>query len=189
MQRLAQARAHALTRAHTDTSFSLTDAKAKGWLVGQGGVPGTPVSTRNLNYSLADVRNMYMQQNAGFIKDGVDFWWNDEGETMYFTFYWWSVAEAQLLQQLQPTARYFSINRAYTPGMQRLGSSIWTGDVSVSWAAMQQQPAYLLNWQLAGAGYVTCDIGGFTGGNDPPDLLVRWSAPPPSPSPIRPISL
>jgi alpha-glucosidase len=132
---------------------------------------------------------MYMQQNAGFIKDGVDFWWNDEGETMYFTFYWWSVAEAQLLQQLQPTARYFSINRAYTPGMQRLGSSIWTGDVSVSWAAMQQQPAYLLNWQLAGAGYVTCDIGGFTGGNDPPDLLVRWSAPPPSPSPIRPISL
>ncbi len=39
---------------------------------------------------------------------------------------------------------------------------------------MQQQPAYLLNWQLAGAGYVTCDIGGFTGGNDPADLLVRW---------------
>ena len=62
----------------------------------------------------------------------------------------------------------------YTPGLQRLGSSVWTGDVSVSWAAMQQQPAYLLNWQLAGAGYVTCDIGGFTGGNDPADLLVRW---------------
>jgi alpha-glucosidase (family GH31 glycosyl hydrolase) len=43
---------------------------------------------------------------------------------------------------------------------------------------MQQQPAYLLNWQLAGAGYVTCDIGGFSGGNDPPDLLVRWSSAP-----------
>ncbi len=58
--------------------------------------------------------------------------------------------------------------------MQRLGSSVWTGDVGVSWAAMQQQPAYLLNWQFAGAGYVTCDIGGFSGGNDPADLLVRW---------------
>jgi alpha-glucosidase (family GH31 glycosyl hydrolase) len=62
--------------------------------------------------------------------------------------------------------------------MQRLGSTVWTGDVGVSWAAMQQQPAYLLNWQLAGAGYVTCDIGGFSGGNDPPDLLVRWSSAP-----------
>ena len=65
--------------------------------------------------------------------------------------------------------------------MQRLGSSVWTGDVSVSWDAMQQQPAYLLNWQLAGAGYVTCDIGGFSGGNDTPDLLVRWSPPFPPP--------
>jgi hypothetical protein len=29
---------------------------------------------------------------------------------------------------------------SYTPGMQRLGSSVWTGDVGVSWGAMQQQP-------------------------------------------------
>jgi hypothetical protein len=45
-------------RAHAPCSFSLVDAKAKGWLVGQGGVPNAPVSTRNLNYSLPDVRSM-----------------------------------------------------------------------------------------------------------------------------------
>jgi alpha-glucosidase (family GH31 glycosyl hydrolase) len=26
---------------------------------------------------------MYTEQNTHFIKDGVDFWWNDEGETMH----------------------------------------------------------------------------------------------------------
>lgn len=48
-----------LLAAHTGSSFSLVDAKAKGWLVGQGGVANTSASTRNLNYSLADVRSMY----------------------------------------------------------------------------------------------------------------------------------
>jgi hypothetical protein len=88
--------------AHTGSSFSLVDAKTKGWLVGQGGAANTSASTRNLNYSLADVRgmydgvpacvhgamsrdtwHMYTEQNTHFIKDGVDFWWNDEGETMH----------------------------------------------------------------------------------------------------------
>lgn len=48
----------AVACAHSRSSFSLVDAKAKGWLVGQGGVPNAPVSTRNLNYSLGDVRSM-----------------------------------------------------------------------------------------------------------------------------------
>jgi hypothetical protein len=51
--------AHITACAHTGSSFSLVDAKAKGWLVGQGGVGNISASTRNLNYSLADVRSMY----------------------------------------------------------------------------------------------------------------------------------
>lgn len=35
-------------------------------------------------------------------------------------------------------------------------------------------PGYLLNWNAAGASYVTCDIGGFNGPDDPALLLVRW---------------
>ena len=58
--------------------------------------------------------------------------------------------------------------------MQRLGLVVWTGDIQVTWDSMQHQPAYAAAWTLAGAPYVTCDIGGFNGPDDPPDLLVRW---------------
>ena len=52
------ARPRVAAHAHAQGSFSLIDAKAKGWLVGQGGVANASASTRNLNYSLADVRSM-----------------------------------------------------------------------------------------------------------------------------------
>lgn len=67
-----------------------------------------------------------------------------------------------------------TISRAYTPGMQRMGTVVWTGDIQVSWEWMQHQPAYAASWTLAGAPYITCDIGGFNGPDDPPDLLARW---------------
>ena len=59
--------------------------------------------------------------------------------------------------------------------MQRVGAtSVWTGDVPVSWEAIQNTPQYMLDWSLAGASYVLCDAGGFSGGQAPPALLVRW---------------
>eukprot|EP00759_Apiculatamorpha_spiralis_P047338 PhF_6_TR43100/c0_g1_i2/m.65842/K01187/malZ; alpha-glucosidase len=151
-------------------------ALQNGWLVGQFGHPqtGGQPQTRNLNYSMPAVLDYYSQANAHYLNDGVDFWWNDEGETMYFTFYWWNVAETRTLQKFSPNKRFFTINRAYTPGMQRLGATIWTGDVQVSWQSMAQQVGYQLNWVLAGVGFVTCDIGGFNGPDTPPDLLTRW---------------
>lgn len=155
---------------------ALIDAETKGWLVGQFGVGDTRNSpgTRNLNYSMQEVQDFYSASNAHFLKDGVEFWWNDEGETMYFTFHFWNVAERSALSKYNPTKRFFSINRAHTPGMQRLGATVWTGDIQVSWQSLAQQPGIQLNWGLAGAGYVTCDIGGFNGQNTQPDLLARW---------------
>ena len=123
---------------------------------------------------MPDVLAYYAKANAHFLSDGVDFWWNDEGETMYFTFHWWNVAERMTLAAFNSTKRFFSINRAYTPGMQRLGATIWTGDIQVSWQSLAQQPGYQMNWGLAGVSYVTCDIGGFNGPNTPGDLLARW---------------
>ncbi len=58
--------------------------------------------------------------------------------------------------------------------MQRLGLVVWTGDITVSWDSMRHQPPYAASWTLAGAPYVTCDIGGFNGPDDAPDLLARW---------------
>lgn len=143
----------------------LNMARANGWLLDGG---------RNLNYSIPAVKAFYATNIAHFYPDGVDFWWNDEGETQYYTFFDWNDAEADALTAFDSTKRMFTINRAYTPGMQRQGAITWTGDIQVSWQYMAMTPGYMLNWELAGTGHVTCDIGGFNGPNDPPDLLARW---------------
>lgn len=81
------------------------------------------------------------------------------------------------LGQFAPKKRFFTINRSYSPGMQRFGLVVWTGDIQSSWQSLQQQPRYLANWILAGVGYITCDTGGFGDLSNTPDgalLLARW---------------
>eukprot|EP00823_Brevimastigomonas_motovehiculus_P001293 TRINITY_DN11811_c0_g1_i1.p1 TRINITY_DN11811_c0_g1~~TRINITY_DN11811_c0_g1_i1.p1 ORF type:complete len:849 (-),score=254.76 TRINITY_DN11811_c0_g1_i1:229-2775(-) len=143
----------------------LVMARSKGWCL---------PSSRDLNYSIPELRKYYLENNQHFYADGVDFWWNDEGETQYYTFQWWTQTEADGLALYDAHRRPFTINRAYTPGMQRLAASVWTGDIPVTWEALRQSANYLLTWMMSGAGYVTCDIGGFNGGNTPGQLLVRW---------------
>jgi len=147
-------------------------ARDRDWLISAGGQADG--GNRNLNYSIPAVREWYQSQMRHYLQDGVDFWWNDEGESTYFTTYWWTVAEADLLHSENADKRFFAINRDYTPGMQRYGAAVWTGDQTESWEALQRHPAYLLSWQQAGVGYVTCDTGGFKGGGETPELLVRW---------------
>ncbi len=57
------------------------------------------------------MRDWYAQQLGHFTPDGVDFWWNDEGETQYFTFHYWNIAEMASLAASAPTRRFLSINR------------------------------------------------------------------------------
>eukprot|EP00463_Aulacantha_scolymantha_P002052 TRINITY_DN2703_c0_g1_i1.p2 TRINITY_DN2703_c0_g1~~TRINITY_DN2703_c0_g1_i1.p2 ORF type:complete len:93 (-),score=18.98 TRINITY_DN2703_c0_g1_i1:2-280(-) len=78
-------------------------------------------------------------------------------------FYWWNMAEIDTLTNFNPNKRFFTINRAYTPGMQRFGASTWTGDIGSNFNVLQGQPGYVLNWNLAGSMYITCDTGGFSG--------------------------
>lgn len=149
-------------------------AKSKGWTVSADHSSGAPGGPRNLNYSVPELREWYSSNHDHFLPEGVDFWWNDEGETFYFAFHWWNEALTDNLNRFNPRKRYFSINRSYTPGMQRQGSAQWTGDISQSWQSMQQQPGYLINWNLAGSAYVTADTGGFNGGSTTPLMLARW---------------
>jgi len=56
-------------------------ANTSGWLL--------PLSTGkdNLNYTNAGLRAWYARGNAHFVADNLtDFWWNDEGETQFFTY-------------------------------------------------------------------------------------------------------
>jgi hypothetical protein len=113
----------------------LNYARQNGWLV-PGGESGID---RNLNYSIDAMRTWYAEQNNHYLDDGVDFWWNDEGEVTYFMFDGWNEAEYLGYTNKSTTRkdkRFFSINRVYTPGMQRFGLSIWTGDIAVSWESM-----------------------------------------------------
>ena len=93
---------------------------------------------RNLNFSHPPTREWYNAKMAHYLDDGeqaskqaahgkqhsplttpslpslkgVDFWWNDEGETDYYTFYYWSLAQSDLLRSSsKPTQRFFSLSR------------------------------------------------------------------------------
>mmetsp|Transcript_107933 Transcript_107933/g.315610 ORF Transcript_107933/g.315610 Transcript_107933/m.315610 type:complete len:779 (+) Transcript_107933:88-2424(+) len=128
---------------------------------------------RCLDFSQQALRKWYSQQQGGYLDDGVEFWWNDEGDTSFFTYYWWCIAEIEGLQSKNRTKRYFSLNRGFTPGMARLGAASWTGDVDPSWEDLRAQPGMMLNWAIAGQPYVGNDIGGFNS-NSTPELLSRW---------------
>jgi alpha-glucosidase len=129
--------------------------------------------TRDINFRNPDVRQWYVNQSSNLWQAGVDGWWNDEGESRYTTYYYWNLAEQQALNRYRPGQRLWSLNRAYSPGTQRLGAGAWTGDVKASWKVLAATPVSLLNWSLAGMPYGACDIGGFF--NTPsPELLTRW---------------
>eukprot|EP00301_Raphidiophrys_heterophryoidea_P017928 c2926_g1_i1.p1 GENE.c2926_g1_i1~~c2926_g1_i1.p1 ORF type:complete len:895 (-),score=214.58 c2926_g1_i1:66-2720(-) len=152
----------------------LTLVKANGWNVDANAGAGAPGGTRNLNFSIPELRDWYVNNTQHFLEDGVDFYWDDEGETYYFAFYWWNMAQTQGLTKFDPKRRFFTINRSFTPGMQRLGAYTWSGDIDVSWDSLGNQPGYVANWGFSGTPYVACDIGGFNGDNDSPLLMTRW---------------
>jgi len=54
--------------------------------------------------------------------------WNDEGETQWYTYYYWNLAQQAQWAKARPNQRFFTINRAFTPGMQRYPATTWTGD-------------------------------------------------------------
>eukprot|EP00656_Telonema_subtile_P007115 TRINITY_DN1332_c0_g1_i3.p1 TRINITY_DN1332_c0_g1~~TRINITY_DN1332_c0_g1_i3.p1 ORF type:complete len:602 (+),score=90.45 TRINITY_DN1332_c0_g1_i3:282-2087(+) len=150
-------------------------AGSKGYLLPGGELKGELgyAEQRNLDFSKPETREWYSEQQQHYITDGVDFFWNDEGETDYFTFYWWNVAQELTLRKVSKNRRFFSINRAFTPGMARLGATTWTGDINPSWSDLASTPGMVLNWGLSGAPYTACDIGGFTSQSEAL-LLTRW---------------
>lgn len=129
--------------------------------------------SRDVNFADPAFREWYISQMAPLLAAGVDGWWNDEGEATYTMYYYWNLAEKEALARYRPGARLWTVNRAFSPGLQRLGASAWTGDIKTSWPVLQATPTSLLNWSLAGLPYETCDIGGFSG-TPSPELLSRW---------------
>ena len=109
------------------TYSNLPLSRAHGWLlpnasdVGEGG-------NVNWNFSVPSLRAWYAETHAHFVRDGIDFWWNDEGETSWDTYLRWNEAQAALQRAAKPNTRHFTLNRAWQPGMQRFPATAWTAD-------------------------------------------------------------
>ncbi|MGH7940778.1 MAG: TIM-barrel domain-containing protein [Limisphaerales bacterium] len=129
--------------------------------------------SRDVNFANADFEKWYISRIQPLLAAGVDGWWNDEGEAAYTMYYYWNLTEQEALAQYRPGARLWTLNRAFSPGLQRLGAAAWTGDIKSKWSVLAATPTTLLNWSLAGLPYETCDIGGFVG-HPSPELLTRW---------------
>lgn len=119
-------------------------------------------------------RQWYTGQLIPLARAGVAGWWNDEGEATYTTYYYWNLAEIAAQDQAAPNQRFWSLNRCFSPGLQRLGAGMWTGDIETGWASLAATPQSLLNLSLAGIPYSTCDNGGFIGGDPSPECFTRW---------------
>jgi len=152
---------------------NLIMARSKGWIPPSNN-PKDLTSTRNLDFSRPDVRAYWGDNNHQFVDAGMVGFWNDEGELAYTEYAYWNLTEVDMLHATHPDARFWSINRSFSPGLQRLGAAVWTGDISGDWATFARTPGELLGLSLAGIPYSGCDIGGYRKSEKSPEVLARW---------------
>ncbi len=133
---------------------------------------GWTLSGADLRFDLPAVQDWWAAQHKPLVEAGIDGWWNDEAENTYDQFFYMNVAERKGWP-LEKDKPFWSLNRAFAPGMQRLGATTWTGDIPSTWDSLQNQPGTMLNWSLCGMPFVGQDIGGFSG-TPSPELYVRW---------------
>ena len=84
-------------------------------------------------------------------------------------------------KQTNPEKRVFLLTRSAFLGQQRVGATVWSGDVYSSWWALRHQVPAGLNFALSGYPYWTTDIGGYhplsNNQADTPEyqeLYARW---------------
>jgi len=84
-------------------------------------------------------------------------------------------------KQTDTDKRVFLLTRSAFMGQQRVGTTVWSGDVYSSWWALRRQVPAGLNFALSGFPYWTTDIGGYHPLNYaqtmPPgyqELYARW---------------
>jgi alpha-glucosidase len=156
-------------------SENLAMARDKGWVlpINPLNSNGGDIRSRDLDFSNPETRAWWAENNRKFVEAGMAGFWNDEGERNYTEYSYWNLAEVDLLQQVDPEARFWSLNRSFAPGVQRFGAAAWTGDINADWKTFAKTPGQLLSYGLSDMPYCTCDIGGFNG-NPTPELLTRW---------------
>ncbi|RYX80233.1 hypothetical protein EON83_29490 [bacterium] len=146
---------------------NLDFAKKNGWVL------SSPIGT-DLRYDIPEAGYWWWSHQAPLAKAGVDGWWNDEAEQTLDEYFHMSNVQLNGWRAMSPR-RAWMINRAFAPGIQRLGAAAWTGDTHSSWDNLAHQKGIMLNWSLAGMPYTSDDIGAFEGlPTTEPELYTRW---------------
>ena len=107
---------------------------------------------------------------------GVDGWWPDQGDGLdgpsrlnRHRMYW------EGTQRYRPTERPFALHRNASPGIQRFGGFIWSGDTRSRWETLATHVPVAINTGLSGFPYWGSDIGGFNPTREyTGELHVRW---------------
>jgi alpha-glucosidase len=144
---------------------NLDAAKSQGWTL-----PAT--FGTDLRFDIPAARYWWWDHQKPLVEAGVGGWWNDEAEQYYDEYFYMTKVEYDGWRAMRNT-RAWSINRAFSPGMQRNGAACWTGDIDSNWGVLANQPGIMLNWNMAGLPYEGQDIGGFIG-TPTPELYCRW---------------
>ena len=131
-----------------------------------------------------EARDIYWKYaNKGLFSVGIDGWWMDSTEPDHLDFkpsdldlktYLGSFRKVRnayplmtvggVYQHQRATSsdkRVFILTRSAFAGQQRYGANTWSGDVTSSWQALQQQIPTGLNFSLSAIPYWNSDIGGF----------------------------
>lgn len=118
----------------------------------------------------------YWPVHKGVMDAGVDGWWPDQGDGLdgpsrlnRHRMYW------EGTQRYRPNERPFALHRNASPGIQRFGGFIWSGDPRSRWETLATHVPVAINTGLSGFPYWGSDIGGF---NPTPEytaeLHTRW---------------
>jgi alpha-glucosidase len=107
---------------------------------------------------------------------GVDGFWPDQGDGFdgpsrlnRHRMYW------EGPQRTRPNERPFALHRNASPGVQRYGGFIWSGDPRAFWETLANHVAVGINTGLSGLPYWGSDIGGFNPTEEyTAELHVRW---------------
>ena len=135
-----------------------------------------------------DARKLFWDQiNEELYQKGIDAWWLDATEpdilsnasveyrkelmnptalgpsTEYFNAF--ALMNAKGIYEGQreenPVNRVFILTRSGFAGMQRYGTTTWSGDIGTTWEDMKAQISAGINFSMSGLPYWTMDIGGF----------------------------
>jgi alpha-glucosidase len=147
------------------TGANLDYARRQGWVL------SSPLGT-DLRFDLPVAQYWWWSKHIPLMQEGAAGWWNDEVEQSGDEGFLMAKTEWDGWRAMRPS-RVWSINRAFSPGMQRYGGTVWTGDINSDWDTLQNQPGTLLNWSMAGMPYIAEDIGGFQT-TPSPELYARW---------------